>query len=109
MRSAFSLSAAVFPAALLTTILCAQEPSGPVNLAVVGTASASYISGDTSLTALNDGFVPRSSRDRRRGSFGNWNRTGTQWEEYDWSQPISPKKMEAYWWDERQWEQLPTA
>src|SRR5258708_5477150 len=109
MRSAFSLSAAVFPVALLSTILCAQEPSGPVNLAVVATASASYISGDTSLTALNDGFVPRSSRDRRRGSFGNWNRTGTQWVEYNWSQPVSTKKMEVYWWDDRQGVHLPKA
>ncbi len=68
------------------------------NLAVVATASSSYVSGDTTLQALNDGFEPRSSRDARRGSYGNWPRTGTQWVQYDWSQPISTKHIAVYWW-----------
>jgi uncharacterized protein len=69
-----------------------------LNLAAVATPSASYVSGDTSLGALNDGYNPRSSRDNRRGSYGNWNRTGTQWVQYDWSQPISTAKIDVYWW-----------
>ena len=69
-----------------------------LNLAVVATPSASYVSGDTSLDALNDGYDPRSSRDNRRGSYGNWNRTGTQWVQYDWSQPISTARIDVYWW-----------
>ena len=69
-----------------------------VNLAVVAEASSSYVSGDTSLAALNDGNNPRNSRDRRRGSYGNWNRRGTQWVQYDWSQAISTKMIEVYWW-----------
>lgn len=69
-----------------------------VNLAPVATPSSSYVSGDTTLEALQDGTDPRSSRDARRGSYGNWNRTGTQWVQYDWSQPISTKKMAVYWW-----------
>src|ERR1051326_4845865 len=76
------------------TVLCQTN----VNLAVVATPSASYVSGDTSLGALNDELVPRSSRDNRRGSYGNWNRTGTQWVQYEWSQPISTARMEVYWW-----------
>jgi DUF1680 family protein len=75
----------------------ASEPSG-VNLALVATPTASYVSGDTTLAALNDGFTPRNARDNRHGSYGNWNRTGTQWVEYDWSKPISTKQTDVYWW-----------
>ena len=90
--------------------LRAQDSSAPtagVNLAVVATPSSSFVSGDTSVAALNDGYAPRNSRDNRRGSYGNWPRTGTQWVEYDWSQPISTKQIEVYWWDDHQGVRLP--
>ncbi len=64
---------------------------------------------DTSLAALNDGFTPRNSRDNRHGSYGNWPQTGKQWVEYDWSQPISTKQIEVYWWDDHQGVRLPKA
>ncbi len=80
-----------------------------VNLAVVATPSSSYVSGDTTLAALNDEHEPQSSRDRSRGSYGNWNRTGTQWVQYDWSQPISTGKIDVYWWDDRRGVRLPNA
>src|SRR5262245_14311700 len=83
-----------------------QAPAG-VNLAVVAKPSSSFASGDTSVTALNDGHEPRASRDRRRGSYGNWNRTGTQWVQYDWSQPISTNKIDVYWWADGQGIGLP--
>ena len=60
-------------------------------------------------TALNDGFDPRSSRDARRGSYGNWPTRGTQWVQYDWSQPISTRKIDVYWWDDGQGVRLPKA
>jgi uncharacterized protein len=69
-----------------------------VNLAVVAVPSSSFASGDTTVNALNDGFTPRSSRDNRRGSYGNWPRTGTEWVQYEWSQPISTKQVDVYWW-----------
>src|SRR5512135_372906 len=72
-------------------------PAG-ANLAVVAKPAASYVSGDTAVTALNDGIDPRSSRDARRGSYGNWPQTGTQWVEYAWSQPVSTKAISVYWW-----------
>ena len=87
--------------------LFAQESNPPANLATVATPASSYVSGDTSVAALNDGFTPRNSRDNRRGSYGNWPRTGTQWVEYDWSQPISTKQIEVYWWDDHQGVRLP--
>jgi len=85
------------------------KPDTGVNLAVVAEPSCSYVSGDTSVTALNDENEPRSSRDRRLGSYGNWPRRGTQWVQYDWSRPISTKKIDVYWWDDRRGVRLPKA
>jgi len=85
----------------------AQETAVPVNLAVVATPVTSYVSDDTSLVALAGDFAPSDSRDNRRGCYGNWPRTGTQWVEYDWSQPISTKQIEVYWWDDHQGVRLP--
>ncbi|MCL5279618.1 MAG: glycoside hydrolase family 127 protein [Planctomycetes bacterium] len=85
-----------------------QSATG-VNLAVVAKPSCSYVSGDTTPAALNDGYDPRSSRDNRRGSYGNWPRRGTQWVQYDWSQPISTNKIDVYWWDDQQGVRLPKA
>jgi DUF1680 family protein len=80
-----------------------------VNLAVVAEPKSSYVSGDTSLTALNDGHEPRRSRDRRRGSYGNWPRVRTQWVQYEWTQPISTNRIEVYWWADGQGIGLPVA
>ena len=91
----------------LSASLRAQPADGPVNLAVAAVASSSSVSGDTSLAALNDGYAPRNSSDNRRGAYGNWPSTGTQWVEYDWSQPVSTKQIEAYWWADRQGVHLP--
>ncbi|HUT47274.1 MAG TPA: hypothetical protein VMX36_13400, partial [Sedimentisphaerales bacterium] len=85
------------------------EPDSGVNLAVVAEPSCSYVSGDTSLTALNDEYNPTNSRDRRRGSYGNWPRRGIQWVQYDWSRPISTNKIDVYWWDDRRGVRLPKA
>ncbi|MHC4521044.1 MAG: beta-L-arabinofuranosidase domain-containing protein, partial [Planctomycetota bacterium] len=89
----------------------AQQDAGPtgINLAVVAQPSCSYVSGDTSLKALSNEDDPRSSRDRRRGSYGNWPRRGTQWVQYDWSQPISTNEIDVYWWDDRRGVRLPIA
>jgi DUF1680 family protein len=89
-------------AAVVIALCCSaggqESPAPVVNMALVAQPSTSYVSGDTSLTALNDGYDPAASRDARRGSYGNWPRRGTQWVEYDWSQPISTSKIDVYWW-----------
>ncbi|TWT36588.1 Non-reducing end beta-L-arabinofuranosidase [Posidoniimonas corsicana] len=89
---------------LAVSVADAQEGSisGAANLALVAEPSASYTSGDTKVSALNDGIRPRRSADRRRGSYGNWNRTGTQWVQYEWPKAISTDKMEVYWWADGQ-------
>ncbi len=79
------------------------------NLALVAEPSSSYVSGDTSTDALNHDYQPRSSRDNRRGSYGNWPTRGTQWVQYDWSQPISTDRVEVYWWDDNRGVRLPQA
>ncbi len=83
--------------------------SSGVNMAVVAEPSSSYVSGDTSNAALNDEYDPRSSRDSRQGSYGNWPTRGTQWVQYEWSQPISTSKIDVYWWDDRRGVRLPKA
>src|SRR5262245_20821913 len=82
--------------ALAAVPLCAQAATGPVNLAVVATPSGSYVSGDTSYGALNDGNTPTNSRDRGPGAYGNWPRRGTSFVEYTWSQPIATGRIEVY-------------
>jgi len=80
-----------------------------VNLAAVAKPSTSRVSGDTSLAALQDGHAPDSSHERGRGSYGNWPARGTQWVQYEWSQPISTRKIDVFWWDDRRGVRLPKA
>ncbi|MDH7599509.1 MAG: glycoside hydrolase family 127 protein [Sedimentisphaerales bacterium] len=94
---------------LWPVITVAQSNPEAVNLAIVATPSSSYVSSDTKLEALNDGYDPRSSRDSRRGSYGNWPQTGTQWVEYTWSKPICTNKIDVYWWDDGRGVRLPRA
>ncbi len=100
------LTGVLLAAGLLGRAAAADEE---VNLALVATPSASYVSGDTSVKALNDGHLPENSLERGPGSYGNWPRTGTQWVQYDWNQPISTKQIEVYWWDDHQGVRLPKA
>lgn len=79
------------------------------NLAVVAAPSASYVSGDTTLEAMQDEQRPANSADRSGGAYGNWNRTGTQWVQYDWTQPIHTDGIDVYWWDDHRGVRLPAA
>ena len=81
--STCSLLAVVLVAIFSITFAQDNTENSNVNLALVAKASSSYVSGDTTLDALNDGSIPRNSRDNSRDSYGNWNRTGTQWVQYE--------------------------
>ncbi len=101
---------------LLPVVLLAGGPEagsrvrpGAANIALAARPSASYVSGDTSAGALNDGLDPRHSADRSRGSCGNWPRRDTQWVQYDWDQAVSSDGVDVYWWDDRQGVRLPAA
>jgi DUF1680 family protein len=87
----------------------AGAASAGANLALVATPSGSYVSGDTSYAALNDGNAPANSRDRGPGSYGNWPKRGTSWVEYAWTQPIHTARIEVYWWDDHRGVRLPKA
>jgi len=89
-------AAVVAAAAPLASPLWSED--APVNLAVVAKPSSLYTSGDTKLSALNDGLVPNNSRDSRGGAFGTWPRTDTQWVQYDWSKPVTTDRIDIYWW-----------
>ena len=80
-----------------------------VNLALYATPSTSFVSGHETLEAINDGFEPAGVGDHRHGAYGNWPRTGTQWVQYQWQEPISTGKIDVYWWDDRQGVRLPRA
>ncbi len=92
-----------------TAVIAAVAPSKTfaatddtaINLAKVATPSSLYTSGDTKLTALNDGLTPKSSRDQQYGSYGTWPRTDTQWVQYEWSKPVTTNKVNVYWWIDR--------
>ncbi len=79
----------------------AETTDGSVNLAKVAAPSSLYTSGDTKISALNDGKTPANSRDREGGAYGNWPRVDTQWVQYDWSKPITTNKVNVYWWMDR--------
>ncbi|MBN2506249.1 MAG: glycoside hydrolase family 127 protein [Verrucomicrobia bacterium] len=84
-------------------------PAPGVNLALVARPTTSFVSGHETITALNDGATPRHSDDKSRGAYGNWPRSGTQWVQYDWTQPISTRRMDVYWFDDHRGVRLPAA
>jgi uncharacterized protein len=95
--------AGVAGAALLSAVdrskaLAAVTGDVTVNLAKVATPTASYVSGDTKVSALNDGFNPNNSRDQSHGTYGNWPRTEPQWVQYEWSKPVTTNHVDVYWW-----------
>ena len=87
----------------------AAAASAAVNLALVANTSTSYVSGHETITALNDGHDPAHSDDKSQGAYGNWPRSGTQWVQYEWTQPISTDRMDVYWFDDARGVRLPRA
>lgn len=80
-----------------------DSPPPGVNLALVASDLTSYVSPWETLTAINNGFDPANSADHSHGAYGNWagnGGNGTQWVEYDFSQPITTAKIDVYWWQD---------
>ncbi len=86
-----------------------EANSAEVNLAVVATPSTSFVSGHETLAAVHDGFEPAHSKDTSHGEYGNWPERGTQWVQYEWSQPISTRKIDVYWWNDDRGVRIPAA
>jgi hypothetical protein len=73
MTSARNIALLAVLTPITTDTVRASEPvvDSKVNLAVVATPSSSYVSGDTSLRALNDDNNPRNQRHARSCHVGN--------------------------------------
>ena len=76
---------------------------------MAATAATSFVSGHETIRALNDGFDPENSNDKRHGAYGNWPMKGTQWVEYAWTKPIHTGKIDVYWFDDHRGVRLPKA
>ena len=85
----------------------AQAARPDTNLALVAEATTSYVSPHETIRALNDGYEPGNSNDKSRGAYGNWPRKDPQWVQYEWSQPVSTKRVDVYWFDDRGGVRLP--
>ncbi len=86
-----------------------EDPNaGLTNLALVAVATTSYVSGDQSINAINDG----NTGGRGGGGvarYGNWPQGGTQWVEYTWGKPISTNKVDVLWYADGAGIQVPRA
>ena len=95
--------------AFIVLFVAVSLSQAAVNLALVAESSSSFVSGDTRVEALNDGYLPTQSDDLSHGSYGNWPSMDTQWVEYRWSRPIVTERIEVYWWDDHAGVGLPGA
>jgi len=86
-----------------------DEKPNRVNLALVAKPTTSFVSGHETLDAVNDGFKPANSNDKRYGAYGNWPRKGTQWVQYEWSKPVNVDGIDVYWFDDNRGVRLPQA
>jgi alpha-galactosidase-like protein/F5/8 type C domain-containing protein len=75
---------------------------GATDLALTGTASASYTSPWTTVSAVNNGVYPIQSSDDGDLTpyWGDWPQTGSHWVELDWTSPITTNGTEVYWADD---------
>ena len=85
------------------------QDTARVNVALAAKPSTSFVSGHETLDAINDGFEPAKSGDKRYGAYGNWSRIGTQWVQYEWSKPVNSAKIDVYWFDDDAGVRLPKA
>ncbi len=106
MKASFAVFAAL--SCLIFYVETARaKPSHSANLALVATATTSFVSSHETIHALNDGFDPQNSNDKQHGAYGNWPMKGTQWVEYTWTQPIHTDKIDVYWFDDHRGVRLP--
>jgi hypothetical protein len=77
-------------------------PPGSSDLALSATASASYTSPWTQVSAINNGIYPITSNDDNDVTpyWGDWPEVGTHWIELDWNSPITTNGTEIYWADD---------
>lgn len=82
-----------------------QQPIGK-NLAVVATPSTSGRSGPN-LFSMNDGITINKQADPVQRPNMVLLRQGTQWVQYEWSQPVNTKEIDVFWWGDQNRTRLP--
>ena len=64
-------------------------------------ATASHCFHNDTVTALNDGLLPKNSADNSIPRFTWWDHRGTsEWVEYEFTQPRKVSQVEVYWFDD---------
>jgi PKD repeat protein len=82
-------------------ITVTPSSTSDTNIALVATASTSYVSSWEKLGAVNDNSNPANSNDKSNGAYGNWNNPNTtEWVQYDWPSTYNISKTEVYWFDD---------
>jgi DUF1680 family protein len=94
-------------AALLSMAVTVRADQGKFNLATYATVTTSYVSPHETIAGINADFDPENSNDKSRGAYGNWPRSGTQWVQFTWPQPISTSSIDVYWFDDHNGVRLP--
>ncbi|MBP1669331.1 MAG: hypothetical protein H6Q21_1697, partial [Bacteroidetes bacterium] len=93
-------------------ILNAMEGDTTTNLAIIASVSTSFVSSWETLEAIQDGYDPKSSSDKKGGAYGNWNGESAyntyNWVEYDWELAQQIDSTLVYWWDDGQGIDQPT-
>ncbi len=87
----------------------AAAKSGRSNVALYAKPSTSFVSGHETLDAVNDGFNPTSSGDKRYGAYGNWAHRGVHWVQYEWPKPVNVDSIDVYWFSDKGGVRLPKA
>ena len=80
----------------------AQTADATLNLAKVAVPSSLTTTSENKIGALNDGFTPSSSRDRKNGSYAvrrgfESESSDAEWVQYAWSKPVALHKVDIYW------------
>ena len=79
----------------------AQTPGSPLNIAKVAVPSSLAVTSWNDISALNDGFTPQNSFDRRHGCYAlgepGTEDGGRSWVQYDWSERVTINKVGVYW------------
>ncbi len=99
---------AIFLIASISSSNCVRAAAAErINLANFAVVTTSFVSPHETLAGINFDLNPRNSNDKSGGAYGNWPRHGTQWVQYEWTQPISTSSVSVYWFDDHNGVRLP--
>jgi uncharacterized protein len=79
------------------------SPPAPVvgGLETQAEVSLSFVSGNCYPHGINDGVVPKDSRDHPGALCHWWPRRGTrEWAQYTWKEPVTVRGSRVYWFDD---------